>query len=871
MVHDFVQKSGEVLEKGYFSGPNPALWGGELVEEEQRDMSESEKTAQFRLLSRYVDISAAHPWRVLLLLVFVTGLLGLSLSRLSVQTSIDALLPDDTVSQRSNDEARRRYGGGAPLFLVVQSSDAKMNREVTKVALDRVRKWPETVWAMNARDPSFFLERRLLFVEEKALGEFADEVDAFVGFQKCEKMPGCVQLDDEPAEPSFKKLEDQLRAQPEIRSLAALFGADGLEKAVKGEGGEKLTGELCSPDGKVCVVQVTLNREPADLSFSKEMVSRSERLLKELLPEDAPADTVVAATGAYRNLPLAKEALMNDLKRTFGLGVGLMVLVILLQFRRLRALVLLLVPLTIGSIWALGIFAWISPALNLISAAGFIILAGLGIDFGLHLLTHYGAEREKGGGPVESVRTTLTHLFSSLSVAGVTTAFGFFALTAASFRGFAQLGLFATIGIFATLSATFLTFPPLVLGLQKLRPRHGAFIRPWRLPSFLAVGFSKGRAASITLIGLVLFVGSLSLLPKISLLYDLKPLIQQISHGTNFREALSGTSRGAVLLLADDEASLETAAEGIRTRFPRGLSEDAPGTPAAEDAGAPVITLGTFLPEKQEKKLEHIELLSDAAADAMRFGDEEWKTKLRPWLPLLEVDEPLSRENLPPWVVNSLTERDGTLGTVGITYQDYPGEHAGKMLQLSEKLQLLREDHPKVRFASSSAVLGEVMPLLQQDGWRVTGLALLGLLLATLLIGRSARRTVFILTSILLAVSATAALMVVLGWKIDFYNLLVFPVAFGIGVDGAIYVVWTVLRSPKKFSWDELPVSARAVFGSTLTTLVVFLSLATSENGGLSSLGRVGSTALVITLVANLLWLPAALSFSEWRSKKATS
>jgi predicted RND superfamily exporter protein len=153
------------------------------------------------------------------------------------------------------------------------------------------------------------------------------------------------------------------------------------------------------------------------------------------------------------------------------------------------------------------------------------------------------------------------------------------------------------------------------------------------------------------------------------------------------------------------------------------------------------------------------------------------------------------------------------------------------------------------------------MPLLRDDGWRVTGLALLGLLVATLLIGRSRRRTTYILVTIFIAVAATAALMVVLDWKIDFYNLLVFPVAFGIGVDGAIYVVWTVLARGGVFEWKHLSVSARAVFGSTMTTVVVFASLATSESGGLASLGKVGACSLLITLAANLVWLPAALSW----------
>src|SRR5690606_27500936 len=237
----------------------------------------------------------------------------------------------------------------------------------------------------------------------------------------------------------------------------------------------------------------------------------------------------------------------------------------------------------------------------------------------------------------------------------------------------------------------------------------------------------------------------------------------------NFRDALSGTSRGAVLLLADDEPSLERAAAVLRQRYPSGLTypEGHGSRKGEKELGAPVLTPATFIPQDQEAKLAHIQSLSKSADDALKYGDEEWKKKLEAWLPLLQVDTPYSREELPDWVKWALQERNGRFGTVGLTYQDYPGTHAGKMLELSHKLEKLREENPSVRFASSPAVLGEVMPLLKDDGWRVTVLALLGLLLATLAVGRSRRRTALILATIFLAVSSTAALMVVLGWKID--------------------------------------------------------------------------------------------------------
>lgn len=819
-----------------------------------------------KAIGRYVDLSEKSPLWVLLGLLLVTLLLSLSIPRLSVQTRIEALLPTHTVSQQSNDEASRRYAGSAPYFLVVQSSDPAFNRRMTDQILAEVKKWPETIWAMNARDPQVFLDHRLLYADEETLGKFTEDVKRYVEFRKCEKMPGCFQLDDEPPQPSFEVLEEQLKSQPEIQSLTALFGENALSQAVqtRADDPEEGRGDLCSKDGKVCVVQVALEQEPTELRFSQGMVKKGEALLARLKPRDAPRDTVMTVAGIYRNLPMSQEALMNDLTRSFGVGILLMVGIILLQFRGSRTLILLLLPLAFGSVWALGVFAWVSPELNLISAAGFIILAGLGIDFGLHLLTHYGAEREMGHEAKQAVRHTLEELVPSLSVAALTTAFGFSALTAAEFRGFAQLGVFATIGIFATLVAALLTFPPLILGLHRVRPREGAFARSWPMPSFLKGGFAPAPARFITITGLVAFAAGLALLPQLRLREDLEPLVEQAADTrTNYRDALPGTSRGAVLLLADDQESLERAAASIRRLYPSGLSGQPAGRAQSSKnaTGAPLITLGTFLPGHQEEKLARISELSEAADEAMRFGDEEWKEKIRPWLPLLEVDRPLTAADLPDWVKNSLTERDGTFGTVGITYQDFPGSHAGKMLELTRRLNVLREENPKVRFAASSAILGEVMPLLREDGWKVTALALLGLLVATWIVGRSRRRTTLILSTILVAVAVIAAIMVVFDWRIDFYNMLVFPVVFGMGVDGAIYVVWSVLARLGRPDWQDLPVSARAVFGSTMTTLVMFLSLATSDNGGLRSLGTVGSMALFVTLIANLVWLPAALSW----------
>jgi uncharacterized protein len=850
-----------------------------------------------RVLHAYLALARARPGALLLALGLLTVALGALVPRLEVDPRLEALLPPHTITSAANEEAKRRFAGISPYYLVVQSSDPDLNRRIAEEALERVKQWPETLWAIQRRDPSYFLDRRLLYVDKEILEELSEDVEIYLDWHRCAVMPGCVNLEDEPPEPDFERIRTHYETVPDLAALTRLFGkgklpepeapsdapdADGappnapdadspargaaedpgvLQRAsTSSSGGAPPSGtppdrfgELCRDDGGACVVQAVLDGDASNMEFATAMLHRGEALLESLAPDDKPDDLITAVTGVYRNLPLTREAVMRDLRRTFGLTLVLVVGVLALQFRKARAFLLLLGPLAVGTIWSLGVFALVSPTLNVISSAVLIVLAGLGIDFGLHLITHFGSERERGLAAPDALLSTLSHLLSSLWVAGLTTSCGFLALTAGRFRGFAQMGLLAAIGIACILVATLLVIPPLILWLDRHRPLTASLTRPWTPPASVIGRWRRGPALAVTLLGLAGLGAGVWQTRNLELEYDFKPLVTQAAgdHGTHFGPALHGTSRSVVLMLADDPAALEAAGRGVRERYPDGLR-------GVE--GASVITPGTFVPPDPEGRLASIARLRELARDAQRHAKGALARRLEAWQPLLEVTEPVRAAEMPQWVLDGFSERDGTFGKVGVIYHSYASENARHMIELTGKLEELRARFPGVRFASHSAVLGEVVPLLAADGLLVTGLALAGLLISTLLVGRSLRRTLLVATAVCMAVATSIACMVALSWKVNLYNLLVFPVAFGIGVDGAIYVVWSVYRRRGVTDWSGLPVSSRAVIGSTLTTLVAFGSLITSQNGGLASLGKLASVALALTLVINLVWLPAVLS-----------
>lgn len=829
-----------------------------------------------RFVTAYVSLCARRPGAMLLFFALLTALFAALGSRVSVDPRLEALLPSDTKMAAANREARERFAASSPLYLVVQSSDASMNRTIARRAVEEARKWPETLWAIERRDPTYFLDRRLLYVDEKTLTQLADEVEQYYDWQACERMPGCVNFEDEPSEPDFGRVRKHFEELPELAALGSLFGDSGVpdpeakpKKAVSEANGvarggtpetAPLLGELCSDDGKVCVVQVTIDGNAQDMAFATQMLRRGEALLASLTPENGPADMKTAVTGIYRNLPLTRESVMEDLSKTFGLSLTLVITVLALQFRFGRAFILLLVPLVLGSVWALGIFSFVSTTLNLISAAVMAVLAGLGDEFSQHLITHFSAERRLGKSATDAIAATMDDLLASMGGAALTTGVGFLALTAAQFHGFVQMGLLTFVGVLCIAVSTLLVMPPLVLWLDQKRPFTEPLSRAWPMPRFMK-GPWRLRPALVVAAGgiLLLFVGMFQA-TRLELEYDFDKLeAKQTSHGTSPGKALHGTSRNIVLMLADTPEALEEAGWGVRRSYPDGLSGK---------EGPSVITPGTFVPADQEARLGAIRRLRALADKATRVASGEMKERIAAWRPLLAVDAPIRRQDMPQWVIDQFAERDGTFGTVGVVYQGYSSTDAHEMIKLAGQLDELRMRYPEVRFASSAAVLGEVVPLIASDGLRVTGLALLGLIVGVLIIGRSIRRVSLVLLSVCMAVATTASFMVAFRWKVDLYNMLVFPVAFGLGVDGAIFMVWSVYKRRGVTDWSMVHVSAQAVLGATMTTLVAFASLMISNNGGLASMGKLAALALGMTIIMNLVWIPAALSCIYHYSKR---
>jgi hypothetical protein len=776
--------------------------------------------------------------RAISILLVALGLsaLGVATARnLELDTGVEALLPSDSVSVVSIQKTREKLGIEEPLTVLVASDDVARNKALTAHLAEEFSKWPETQWVMTGYGFDRLAERALYYVDLETLREWSELAEETLDWEVCKESPLCVTIADPPELPDGDEVRAAVDASPAGQVLRELTGIS-AKKARVGENDEDSEPTaLCDDDGLVCAVQVMLDGSPGNLGFARMIKERAEAIIEPLELEQ-PEGTRIRVIGRYRVAPLEHGIILNDLRLVSILAAVGSLLLVLVFFRDVRAVLQLAVPMLSGLAVAVGLIILIEPHLNIISAAALAILAGMAIDFGIHLLTHYQSARADGLSPPSAAKASVTELWVSLLVAGVTTACGFAALSMTDFQGFSQMGWMASLGIMVTLLWTLAVFPSLVYLLPGTnKPRRQRRAKP-----------DGNRKLAMT--GLVLGLLAMPLAANVDFernLGNLQPKLVQ--HGIN---ANVMRARGNInaLYLGDTREDVDRALKS------KAMTEAGLRIMGVEPV---IVSTQVLFPADSDEKTETLDNIRDtlerAREKAIEREDQEAIDEIDEIEPWLEIDGPPRPDQLPPWLAATLVEKDGTVGKSGIIYVPLRGSDADAMERLAAWLDELRAENPNVTFASAAALLGEVTPALVRDAPWILGLVFLGLIIATAVASRSVvvTRDVFLAT----AMSAIffAAALDVFGIKLHLYNLLAVPVVIGLSVDGAVHVRWTQSYGDSRLRYATY----KAVAASTLTSMVAFGALMTASHPGLRSLGTIGALGLGISLLVNLVWLRA--------------
>jgi hypothetical protein len=141
------------------------------------------------------------------------------------------------------------------------------------------------------------------------------------------------------------------------------------------------------------------------------------------------------------------------------------VLILLLDLRSVKDLLLGLFPLAVGAIMTLGVMGLFGVALNPANMIALPLIVGVGVDNGVHVLHDYRGRRPGTRYRLGSATGR------GVLVAGLTTVLGFGTLMTSRHQGMASLGLALTLGVTFCMVAS-LVWLPALLRMMDVRGRR---------------------------------------------------------------------------------------------------------------------------------------------------------------------------------------------------------------------------------------------------------------------------------------------------------------------------------------------------------------------------------------------------------------
>ncbi|HXX34021.1 MAG TPA: MMPL family transporter [Thermodesulfobacteriota bacterium] len=563
-----------------------------------------------------------------------------------------------------------------------------------------------------------------------------------------------------------------------------------------------------------------------------------------------------------------------------------------------------LVTLLMGFIWTLGFAIAFVGRLNLISMAFGVLFIGLGIDYGIQYCLRYRELIASGLGHHEAIIGTAKGLGVSLRLCSVAAAIGFYSFLPTPYTGVSELGVIAGTGMLINFFTTLTVLPALLtlLPLKKIGTKGFTANKPlYQVP--------YKHAKAIVLGAIVIGIGALLLAPK--LYFDYNPLSLYDPHCEGvvtikelFKNEMTCPWTISILTRNSKEADeMAVRLKGLKEvkeaiTIASFVPEDQPRKLAIlSDIGLFMPPgLGTTKPKKlsYEKNVASLESLETFLKKVLPTGPREdgnYATSLTRLRRSLEgfkktlQDPERSKEafdKLEQMVLSNLPvlfqDLETSLQASPVRVSDLPRELRSRYVaadghyrvEVFPKENILGNESLKRFVEAVSALAPNSMdtPItIREAGNAVvrsfllaTLCALLAITLYMLIELRSISDTILVLLPLTLSLLITGASSVLLDIPFNFANVIVIPLLLGSGVEG-IYLIRRFRTDPPP-SGNMLETStARALFFSTLTTILSFSALSFSSHRGMASMGKLLTICIGSLMVTTLILLPALLKF----------
>jgi len=361
------------------------------------------------LINQYAKLVANKPILILIISLIFTGAMIYGLMNLeTIDIDYEDLLPDDTEVIMAMDIVKNEFGGAENVLIIIKIDSS----------------FPNSNEPLDIRDPSVIKYIEILSQE----AEHVDYVEDVSSISKIIK-----QLNNGYTPNSLRSIKNILDNNPLARNYI-------------------------SQDKTMALIRIRLNEDARD---NTEEIER--QLLEMIYKTEKPAGLSVQLAGESIQLNSIKKLINQDMGRTSLFSfIGIMI-VLLVLFRSFKNSLLTLTTILFGVVWAIGFVSLIGGGISLVTSGTIAMIMGIGIDFGIQLITRFKQELTNHN-KREAMKITINRIFMPITITTLAALIGFRAMSLGDLKIMGEMGTIMSLGIaFCMLAA--ITIVPSILVL----------------------------------------------------------------------------------------------------------------------------------------------------------------------------------------------------------------------------------------------------------------------------------------------------------------------------------------------------------------------------------------------------------------------
>lgn len=824
------------------------------------------------LLRPLIELNYRRPVTVLLIAISL-AVWGASLAiKLKIDTDIANLLPPDNPHVVALDKLRDTIGGETEMDVAIGSPDFEKNLAFANELIER------SLELTDPRTGNLYFNRVEFRKDTEILRDYAlylatdEELDELVWY-----------------------LEDEIEnAKIEANPFFVDFGFEDeeLEESTNMDRFKEVYDELIpteypvNADSTVLSIKFYPSGSKSDLSFLRRMFDDYGKLIEEVNPEEFHPEMKVLYGGRLKRHLTEIESITNDVFSSFSTGVSSVLLLVMFYFffkkyinykkgnskdrthslwshiiRMPVSIVVIGIPLLLSLAYTFGITYLVFGTLNTMTSVLFVILFGLGIDYGIHFYARYLERRSSGDDVLKALLFTYDSTGSAILTSAVTTAIALFVLVFADFRGFSEFGFISSLGIMLAYICMIYVLPSIITIFERfgfiLVNRNTVaddYVEPEHRYPFSKTWVISGFAVILLVIGFSSYL---------SFEYDFGKLEPEFEEFEAFRAFVgntnSGSRRNPAYIIADNNDQVRYIVDEIRAR--KEFLGD-------ESTILDVEALQERFPQspsEEQEKLRRIEevrtLLQDPFIRNQQSGDLDRLRRAS------RATRPLDLNDLPDFIRDRYLTKDGEVGRFVTIYPAVGLSDGRNSIAFKNEIASVETPDGNEFFAASTSIAAaEMLELMQTESpYMVTATFIMIFLLVNIAF-RSLRWSIISMIPLLVGLGWTFGIMILCDINFNFYNLVVLPAILGIGNDNGVHLAARYLEEGRNSMWSVLKSTGQHISIGSVTTMLGFAGLLFTTHPGLYSIGLLAVTGIGMTLFSALTFLPALIQWLEDRN-----